>query len=55
MIYFTTLLESGSKLNEVESLEIARPVLQAGRTELIDQWMGKNQLTISDQLGDLIR
>ena len=31
MIYFSTFLESGATLNEVESVELARPVLQAGR------------------------
>jgi clathrin heavy chain len=55
MIYFSTLLEGGITLNEVESIELARPVLQAGRTELIEQWIGKQQLTMSDALGDLIR
>ena len=30
MVYFSTLLET-TKLNEIESVELARPVLQQGR------------------------
>lgn len=55
MLYFSTLLESGATLNEIESVELARPVLQAGKAQLIEQWIAKNQLTMSDQLGDIIR
>lgn len=55
MIYFSTLLESGTTLNEIESVELVRPVLQAQKTHLIEGWMQKKQLTMSDQLGDLIR
>lgn len=55
MLYFSTLLETGATLNEIESLELARPVLQAGKSQLIEQWMAKNQLTMSDSLGDVIR
>ena len=55
MLYFSTLLESGTKLNETESLELARPVLQSGKMNLIEDWMNKGQLTQSDKLGDLLR
>ena len=55
MLYFSTLLETGATLNEIESLELARPVLQAGKAQLIEQWIAKNQLTMSDSLGDVIR
>ena len=55
MLYFSTLLEGGATLNEIESLELARPVLQAGKSQLIEQWIQKNQLTMSDALGDVIR
>ena len=55
MIYFSTLLEGGATLNEIESVELTRPVLQAGKAQLIENWMQKNQLTMSDALGDIIR
>jgi len=54
MIYFSTLLESGATLNEIESIELARPVLQAGKSNLIEGWIQKGQLTMSDGLGDVI-
>ena len=41
MLYFSTLLESGAKLNETESVELARPVLQAGKAQLIEGWIQK--------------
>ena len=55
MLYFSTLLEGGATLNEIESIELARPVLQAGKAQLIEQWIAKNQLTMSTALGDIIR
>lgn len=54
MIYFSTLLET-CKLNEAESLELCRPVLQQGKVAMVEQWMSQDKLTISDELGDEIR
>ena len=51
--YFSTLLESG-KLNEQESIELAKPVLQQGRPQLMEKWLKDDKLTCSEQLGDLI-
>lgn len=51
--YFSTLLESG-KLNEQESLELAKPVLQQGRPQLMEKWLKDDKLTCSEALGDLI-
>ena len=36
MLYFSTLLEAGATLNEIESIELARPVMQAGKAQLIE-------------------
>jgi clathrin heavy chain len=36
--YFGILLDN-SKLNELESLELARPVLQQGKQALIEKWL----------------
>ena len=55
MLYFSTLLDAGVTLNDVESVALCQPVLQAGKTQLVEQWLSQNKLTMSDQLGDLIR
>lgn len=54
LIYFSTLLETVT-LNEAESLELCRPVLQQGKVALVEDWINKGKLTISDELGDAIR
>lgn len=51
--YFSTLLENG-KLNEQESLELAKPVLQQGRPQLMEKWLKDDKLQCSEALGDLI-
>ena len=51
--YFSTLLESG-KLNEQESIELAKPVLQQGRPQLMEKWLKDDKLHCSETLGDLI-
>lgn len=52
--YFGMLLDKG-KLNEHETLELARPVLQQNRKHLLEKWMGEGKLGCSEQLGDLVR
>ena len=68
--YFGILLEKG-ELNHLESLELARPVLQQGRKQLLEKWLKENkvtlaylltlisihflQLTCSEELGDIVR
>lgn len=52
--YFGVLLEKG-KLNQLESLELARPVLQQGRKELLERWLTEDKLGCSEELGDLVR
>lgn len=42
-------------LNETESLELCRPVLQAGKIAMVEDWINKGKLTMSDALGDAIR
>ena len=51
--YFHALLEKG-KLNEMESMELARPVLQQGKTQLLEKWLTDDKLEYSEQLGDLV-
>jgi clathrin heavy chain len=52
--YFGMLLDKG-KLNQHETLELARPVLQQGRKHLLEKWMKEGKLGCSEQLGDLVR
>ncbi|KAG7443630.1 clathrin heavy chain [Guyanagaster necrorhizus] len=52
--YFGILLEKG-ELNHSESLELARPVLQQGRKQLLEKWLKENKLTCSEELGDIVR
>ena len=52
--YFGMLLDKG-KLNQHETLELARPVLAQNRKHLLEKWMGEGKLGCSEQLGDLVR
>src|SRR5690606_24535264 len=51
--YFQTLLQKG-KLNAVESVELARPVIASGRLQMIEQWLKEDKLECSEQLGDML-
>jgi clathrin heavy chain len=42
--YFGILLEKG-QLNHLESVELARPVLQQGRKQLLEKWLKENKVT----------
>ncbi|KAK9455049.1 hypothetical protein V1511DRAFT_510868 [Dipodascopsis uninucleata] len=52
--YFGTLLDKGS-LNKHESLELARPVLQQNKKNLLEKWLKENKLECSEELGDIVR
>eukprot|EP00742_Colponemidia_sp_Colp-10_P000714 GILJ01000776.1.p1 GENE.GILJ01000776.1~~GILJ01000776.1.p1 ORF type:complete len:1719 (+),score=373.80 GILJ01000776.1:96-5252(+) len=52
--YFSTLLEKG-KLNAVESVELAKPVLQQGRREFLEKWLKEDKLECSTELGDMVK
>lgn len=43
--YFGILLEKG-ELNHFESLELARPVLQQGRKQLLEKWLKENKASL---------
>lgn len=51
--YFSVLLEKG-KLNHLESVELAKPVLQQGRPQLLEKWLLEDKLEMSEELGDLV-
>lgn len=51
--YFSVLLEQG-KLTHLESVELAKPVIQQGRTQLLEKWLNEDKLDMSEELGDLV-
>lgn len=51
--YFSTLMERG-RLNNIESVEIARPALQQGRGHLLEKWLSEDKVTCSEELGDMV-
>ena len=54
LTYFGMLLDKGT-LNQHESIELAQPVLNQNRKQLLQKWLGENKLECSEQLGDLVR
>merc|ERR1719502_433692 len=54
LTYFGMLLEKG-KLNAMESLEFAKPVIQQGKQQLLQKWIGEDKLECTEELGDLIK
>ena len=54
LIYFSKILED-STLNAVESIELARPVLQQGKGALLQKWFDEGKLECSEDLGDLVK
>jgi clathrin heavy chain len=54
LVYFSTLLET-TKLNAIESLELVKPVLAQGKKQVIEDWIKKKKLTITDELAEMIK
>ncbi|OMJ87695.1 hypothetical protein SteCoe_10539 [Stentor coeruleus] len=54
LAYFSSMLEIG-KLNRYEVLEIARPLLQQGRKQILEAWVREDKVECSEELGDLVR
>jgi clathrin heavy chain len=52
--YFNVLLSRGT-LNKIESVELAKPVIQQGRKELLEGWLKDQKLEGSEELGDLLQ
>lgn len=53
MRYFSVVLEHG-KLNALESVEVAKPVLQQNGTQLLTKWLQEDKLECTEELGDLV-
>jgi clathrin heavy chain len=54
LTYFGMLLEKG-KLNSQESIELAKPVIQQGKQQLLQKWIGEDKLECTEELGDAIK
>jgi len=54
LTYFGMLLEKG-KLNAMESVELARPVIQQGKQALLQKWISEEKLECTEELGDMIK
>ncbi|KFK34843.1 hypothetical protein AALP_AA5G200400 [Arabis alpina] len=52
--YFGTLLTKG-KLNEYESLELSRLVVNQNKKNLLENWLAEDKLECSETLGDLVK
>ena len=54
LIYFQTMMSQG-KLNKVESLEMAQPLVQQGRTDILNKMFNENKFTASEELSELVK
>ena len=54
LTYFGMLLEKG-KLNAMESIELAKPVIQQGKQQLLQKWIGEDKLECTEELGDHVK
>lgn len=54
LIYFSTLLEKG-KLNQFETIELAKPILQQDRKQLLEKWIKEEKLECTEELGDIVK
>ncbi|KAF8402619.1 hypothetical protein HHK36_010708 [Tetracentron sinense] len=52
--YFETLLTRG-KLNEFESVELSRFVVNHNKKNLLENWLAEDKLECSEELGDLVK
>ena len=52
--YFFVILDK-CKLNEMESLEICGVVLNQNKKQFIEDWISKDKLSYTEQLGDLVK
>lgn len=54
LLYFSTLLDKG-KLNQYESVELTKPLLQQDRKQLFEKYLKEDKLQCSEELGDLVK
>lgn len=54
LVYFQTIMSKG-KLNQIESIEIAKPLVQQNKKEYIENWFKEGKFTCSEELAELIK
>jgi clathrin heavy chain len=54
LIYFQTMMSQG-KLNKVESCEMAKPLVQQGRIDMLNNMFRENKFTASEELSELVK
>ncbi len=58
LVYFQTLMADRNgqpgALLDFESVEIARPMVEQGKTAVLEQWIAKETITCSEQLGNMM-
>ena len=54
MIYFQTMMNQG-KLNKVESIEMAKPLIQQQRLDILNNFFRENKFTASEELSELVK
>ena len=51
--YIGAIVEIG-RLNEIETIEFCKIILQQGKTPIIEKWMKEDKITCSERLGDMV-
>ena len=54
LIYFQTMMSQG-KLNKIESIEMAQPLVQQGRADILNKMFNENKFTASEELSELVK
>lgn len=54
LVYYQVIMSKG-KLNEVESVEIAKPLVMQNKKDYIENWFKEGKFTCSEELADLIK
>lgn len=54
LIYFQTIMNKG-KLNAIESVEIAKPLVSSMKRDVIENWFKEGKFTCSEELADLVK
>ena len=51
--YIGAILEQG-RLNEIETIEFCKIILQQGKKQIIEKWVKEDKITCSEALGDMV-
>ena len=51
--YIGAIVEIG-RLNEIETIEFCKILMQQGKTSIIEKWMKEDKITCSERLGDMV-